>query len=91
MLFFKWVHFYRYTAADLVLAKTGIEVSTNALFDIQVKRIHEYKRQLLNIFYIIHRYNALRDMSAEERAKQVGGCTAVDSCVCLTCQACIAG
>ena len=57
--------------ADLVMAKTGIEVPTNALFDIQVKRIHEYKRQLLNIFGIIHRYNALREMSAEERKTQV--------------------
>ena len=36
---------------------------TNALFDIQVKRIHEYKRQLLNVFGIIHRYNALKEMT----------------------------
>jgi starch phosphorylase len=46
-------------------------VPTDALFDIQVKRIHEYKRQLLNVFAIIHRYNALKAMSKEERAKQV--------------------
>ena len=43
----------------------------NALFDIQVKRIHEYKRQLLNVMYIIHRYNALKAMTLEEREKQV--------------------
>ena len=44
---------------------------TDALFDIQVKRIHEYKRQLLNVFAIIHRYNALKAMSPDERKKQV--------------------
>ena len=57
--------------ADLVFEKTGTRVPTDALFDIQVKRIHEYKRQLLNVFAIIHRYNALKAMSPEERAKQV--------------------
>jgi starch phosphorylase len=57
--------------ADLVFEKTGTRVPTDALFDIQVKRIHEYKRQLLNVFAIIHRYNALKAMSKEERAKQV--------------------
>ena len=57
--------------ADLVFEKTGTRVPTDALFDIQVKRIHEYKRQLLNVFAIIHRYNALKAMSPEERKKQV--------------------
>jgi starch phosphorylase len=57
--------------ADLVFEKTGTRVPTDALFDIQVKRIHEYKRQLLNVFAIIHRYNALKAMSKEERLKQV--------------------
>ena len=57
--------------ADLVFEKTGTRVPTDALFDIQVKRIHEYKRQLLNVFAIIHRYNALKEMSPEERQKQV--------------------
>jgi starch phosphorylase len=42
--------------ADLVKEQTGVDVPVNALFDIQVKRIHEYKRQLLNIFGIVHRY-----------------------------------
>eukprot|EP01069_Polyplicarium_translucidae_P001268 Polyplicarium_translucidae@DN1605_c0_g1_i2.p1 len=37
------------------------------LFDVQVKRIHEYKRQLMNCFYIIHRYLWLKSMSPEER------------------------
>ena len=39
--------------AKLIEEKTGTVVSPNALFDIQVKRIHEYKRQLLNVFSVI--------------------------------------
>ena len=57
--------------ANLIKQKTGVEVPTNALFDIQVKRIHEYKRQLLNVFGIIHRYNALKEMTPSERKQQV--------------------
>jgi starch phosphorylase len=57
--------------ADLIKEKTGVTVPTNALFDIQVKRIHEYKRQLLNVFAIIHRYNALKEMTPAERKQQV--------------------
>eukprot|EP00922_Rhytidocystis_sp_ex-Travisia-forbesii_P063550 GHVS01094528.1.p1 GENE.GHVS01094528.1~~GHVS01094528.1.p1 ORF type:complete len:968 (+),score=113.87 GHVS01094528.1:38-2905(+) len=40
------------------------------LFDIQVKRIHEYKRQLMNCLHIIYRYMCLRKMSPEQRAEQ---------------------
>lgn len=35
----------------------------------QVKRIHAYKRQLLNVLGVIHRYQAIKDMSAEEKAQ----------------------
>jgi len=37
------------------------QVHVNTLFDVQVKRIHEYKRQLLNLFHVISRYNHLKD------------------------------
>ncbi|EME86952.1 glycosyltransferase family 35 protein [Pseudocercospora fijiensis CIRAD86] len=47
----------------------GFTVNPASLFDIQVKRIHEYKRQQLNIFGVIHRYLELKDMSPEERKK----------------------
>lgn len=47
----------------------GITVSPSALFDVQVKRIHEYKRQQLNIFGVIHRYMMLKAMKPEERKK----------------------
>ncbi|KAK4990948.1 Non-essential glycogen phosphorylase [Elasticomyces elasticus] len=47
----------------------GVSVNPAALFDIQVKRIHEYKRQQLNIFGVIHRYLTIKSMSPEERKK----------------------
>lgn len=55
--------------AQHILAATGIRVNPKALFDIQVKRIHEYKRQQLNIFGVIHRYLAIKDMDPEQRKK----------------------
>lgn len=45
-----------------------LDIDVNALFDIQVKRIHEYKRQLLNILSVIHRYFAIKELSPDERA-----------------------
>jgi starch phosphorylase len=42
-----------------LLAQYGIRVSVNSLFDVQVKRIHEYKRQLLNVLHIIHLYDRI--------------------------------
>jgi starch phosphorylase len=57
--------------AQHILATTGVSVNPKALFDVQVKRIHEYKRQQLNIFGVIHRYLAIKEMSAEERKKLV--------------------
>ncbi|KAF7851557.1 hypothetical protein BT93_L3648 [Corymbia citriodora subsp. variegata] len=47
--------------------KTGYAVSPDAMFDIQVKRIHEYKRQLLNILGIVYRYKKMKAMNPAER------------------------
>lgn len=46
---------------------TGVTVNPSSLFDIQVKRIHEYKRQQMNIFSVIHRYLTIKAMTPEER------------------------
>ena len=45
--------------AKLTKDVTGIAVDPESMFDVQVKRIHEYKRQLLNILHVIHRYWAI--------------------------------
>ena len=45
--------------ADYIARTTGVQVSPDSLFDVQVKRIHEYKRQLLNVLHVITRYQAI--------------------------------
>lgn len=44
----------------LVKEKNGIEIDENSLFDVHVKRFHEYKRQLLNIMHVITKYNRIK-------------------------------
>ncbi|MFV1921772.1 MAG: glycogen/starch/alpha-glucan phosphorylase [Methylotenera sp.] len=46
--------------ADKIESLTGVKLNTDALFDVQIKRIHEYKRQLLNVLHIITLYNRIR-------------------------------
>ena len=46
--------------AKYILDTTGVEVNPNSIFDIQVKRLHEYKRQLLNILHVMDLYNRLK-------------------------------
>jgi starch phosphorylase len=45
--------------AALIERQLGIKVNTNSLFDVQTKRIHEYKRQLMNVLHVIARYQAI--------------------------------
>ena len=45
--------------AALIESTTGVKVSPDSLFDVQVKRIHEYKRQLLNVLHVVTRYQAI--------------------------------
>src|SRR5262249_46179945 len=46
--------------AEIVRREGGVEGDPRSLFDVQVKRIHEYKRQLLNVLHVITRYNRIR-------------------------------
>jgi starch phosphorylase len=46
--------------AEVIQRRIGVEVDPGSLFDVQVKRIHEYKRQLLNLLYVVTRYHRLR-------------------------------
>ncbi|KAL8129927.1 hypothetical protein V2J09_019082 [Rumex salicifolius] len=55
--------------AQYILKVTGVTIDPNSLFDIQIKRIHEYKRQLLNILGAIYRYKKLKEMKPDERSK----------------------
>ena len=47
--------------AAYIARETGVQLNTDAIFDVQVKRLHEYKRQLLNVLHIVYLYNQLRD------------------------------
>jgi starch phosphorylase len=62
--------------ARVIEAQTGLAVDTRALFDVQIKRIHEYKRQLLNILEAIAHYHAIRADPSKDwvpRVKIFGG------------------
>ncbi len=47
--------------AKYILENNGIEVDPRSIFDVQVKRLHEYKRQLMNILHIMYLYNELKE------------------------------
>jgi len=62
--------------ANDIAAKTGLTIGTEMLFDVQVKRIHEYKRQLLNVLHAVHLYDRIRRGDGDDmvpRAIIIGG------------------
>ena len=69
-------HHNKVKLASLITKRTGIILDPNALFDIQIKRIHEYKRQLLNILDAIALYNDIRsdpNRDWQPRVKLIAG------------------
>ncbi len=54
-------HANKRVLADYVRKKMGITISPDSLFDCQTKRIHEYKRQLLNVLHVVSRYISIKD------------------------------
>ena len=47
--------------AKYIWEHNGVEVDPNSIFDVQVKRLHEYKRQLMNILHVMHLYNVIKE------------------------------
>jgi starch phosphorylase len=57
--------------ADVLLASTGVPIDPEALFDVHVKRIHEYKRQLLNLLETVALYQEIRSRSHADHVPRV--------------------
>lgn len=62
--------------AEMVRQDCGVEFDIESMFDVQVKRIHEYKRQLLNLLHVVHLYNRIKKGHTENwtpRSVLLGG------------------
>lgn len=62
--------------AELIKLQCNVDFEVDGLFDVQVKRIHEYKRQLLNVLHVIHLYNRIKNNDTDNwtnRCVLIGG------------------
>lgn len=57
--------------AEIIQQQMGIGVDPGAIFDVQVKRLHAYKRQLLNVLHIMHLYNRMKEDSSYKMVPRV--------------------
>lgn len=75
----KWIRVKRNNKvqlAEMVWQECGVRFDPDAMFDVQVKRIHEYKRQLLNVLHVIHLYDRIKQGDIEQRTPRcvlIGG------------------
>ncbi len=69
--FRKVKHKNKVKLANKIEELMGIKINPNSMFDIQIKRIHEYKRQLLNILHVITLYNRIRKSQAKNAVPRV--------------------
>lgn len=69
--FRKVKHKNKVKLANKIEELVGIKINPNSMFDIQIKRIHEYKRQLLNILHVITLYNRIRKGQAKNAVPRV--------------------
>lgn len=70
----KWLavkHSNKVRLANYIQETCHVFVSPHAMFDVQVKRIHEYKRQFMNILGVIDRYNRIKQMNESERKEKI--------------------
>ena len=70
--------------AMMVKQDCGVEFDVESMFDVQVKRIHEYKRQLLNLLHVVHLYNRIKKGHTENwtpRSVLIGGKAAPGYCM----------
>ena len=59
--FLKIKHQNKVRLAKYIKEHNGIDVDPDSIFDVQVKRLHEYKRQLLNILHVMYLYNEIKE------------------------------
>lgn len=70
----KWLavkHANKVRLANYIQDTCQVSVSPHAIFDVQVKRIHEYKRQFMNILGVVNRYHRIKQMTESERKEKI--------------------